>query len=222
MQAIQIILFDGDGVLYHRPRQDQHLAHFLEAHGLKLRHPRVVEKALRAARFDVLVGRIPREAYFDAVLRFHGVTDAVLLAEGREVLFYDAADIELFPGVIETLDALQAAGVMLGAVVESPHPAVHHVGWLAEHGLSPGLWCEFVTSCEVGMLLSDLGIFHHTLRRFNVALEQVVYVGHCSEAINCAAESGLITVAFMPDDPALPTDFAIASFFGLPSLFMTE
>src|SRR5512147_892069 len=114
LSDIQAILFDTEGVIYHRPRQQRYLEAFLAQHGLTPRHPAILERALRAARFDVLTGRIAVETYFDAVLHTHGIADPALLEEGRAALYQDAADIELYPGVIETLARLQDANMRLG------------------------------------------------------------------------------------------------------------
>jgi FMN phosphatase YigB (HAD superfamily) len=120
LSDIQAILFDTEGVIYHRPRQQRYLAAFLAEHELTPRHPWILERALRAARFDVITGRITIETYFDAILRTHGIAAPDLLEAGREALFEDAGDIELYPGVIETLTKLQDSGLRLGAVVDSP------------------------------------------------------------------------------------------------------
>ena len=37
----------------------------------------------------------------------------------------------------------------------------------------------------------------------------------------CAAEAGLATIAFMPDDPNVSADYAAASFFALKRLFLS-
>ena len=150
LSGVQAILFDTEGVLYHRPRQDRYLTAFLEQHDLKPRHPSILERALRAARFDVLTGRIPLETYLDAVLQTHGITDPALLKDGREALFQDAADIELYPGVPQTLPLLQEAGLRLGAVVDSPYTPGEEIAWMAARQLSPGLWTVFVVSADVG------------------------------------------------------------------------
>jgi FMN phosphatase YigB (HAD superfamily) len=217
--AIQAILFDTEGVIYHRPRQDRHLTAFLEQHGLKPRHPSILERALRAARFDVLTGRISAEMYFDAVLRTHGISDPEWLEEGRAALFRDAADIELYPGVIETLTRLQASGLRLGAVVDSPYTAGEEIAWLAARNLSPGLWSVFVVSSAVGATKTEPLIFEQALRQLDLMPRWVVFVGHDSAEFGCAASLGIRTIAFLPDDPAVETDYTISAIYGLEELF---
>ncbi len=219
LSAIQAILFDTDGVLYHHPRQDRYLTAFLARHGLTPRHPSILARALRAARFDVLTGRIPVERYFDAVLRTHGISDPDLLEAGREALFYDAADIELFPGVADTLTHLQNAHLRLGAVADSPFSPGEEIAWMASRQLSPGLWSVFVVSAEVGATKTEPPIFERALQQLDLPARRVAYVGHNSAEFACAVGVGLLTIAFMPDDPAVETHYVISSIYGLKELF---
>jgi FMN phosphatase YigB (HAD superfamily) len=220
LKGIKAIMFDTGGVLYHRPRQDRHLAGFLAQHGIKLRPRSVVSRALRAANFDVIRGRITREEFYTAVLRLHGLEDETLFAEGHKALLRDAADIELFPGVTETLYALQDAGYELVALSDTPHPAGLKVMWLADHGLAPSLWSDFVVSSESGMLKTEPKLYGRTLARLGYAPDQAAFVGHDSAELACVAEVGLVTIAFMPDDPCVSADYAAASFFALKRLFL--
>ncbi len=220
MREIQAILFDTEGVLYDRPRHDHHLAAFLAQHGLELRHRSVAERALRAARFDVQTGRISRDDYYDAILRVNGLDDPALFAAGRDALARDAAEIMLFPGVCETLTVLQEAGYRLGTVSETPHAAGQKIAWLAARGVSPGLWSAFVVSPDAGVTTSDAAIFHLALRQLEAEPGETVYVGHDTNELVHAADVGLLTVAFLPDDPAVETDYAVGSFYGLADLFV--
>lgn len=218
--TLTAVLMDAGGVLYHRPRQDRHLTAFLEGHGLTLRHRRVADRALRAALFDVRSGRIDLDTFYDAVLRVHGIEDEALFPAGREALLQDAADIELYPGVRETLDALEAAGIRLGVVSDSGHVAGEKIAWLAQRGLSPSLWAAFVVSSEVGSLKLDCTPFTHALDRLEVPADAVAFVGHATEELRCAGELGMTTIAFMPDDLAAPSDHVIGSFYGLGDLLL--
>lgn len=220
LSAVQAILFDTEGVIYHRPRQDRFLRAFLERNGLQPRHPSILERALRAARFDVLTGRIPVETYFDAVLRTHGIVEPELLEEGRAALYYDAADIELYPGIAETLTALQEAGFRLGAVVDSPYTPGEEIAWIASQQLSPGLWSVFVVSSEVGATKAEPLVFERALRQLELTPGEAAFVGHDSGELACAAGLGMLTIAFMPDDPAVETHYIISSFYGLEDLFV--
>ncbi|MBN1201673.1 MAG: HAD family hydrolase [Anaerolineae bacterium] len=220
MMPIRAILFEGEGVLYHRPRQDRHLSAFLSTHGLTLRHRQVVARALKAARYDVQSGRISRDTFYDAILRVHGLQDVHAFPEGRAAMLRDAADIELFPGVMPTLDALHAAGYLLGIVSDSAHPSREKIAWLALCGLASSLWSAFVVSSEIGHLKTGGAIFEQALQAMGTDWPETAYVGHDSDELVHAGELGLTTIAFMPDDPAINTTYRITSFYGLHDLFL--
>lgn len=218
--AIIAILFDAGGVLYHRPREDRHLAAFLNEHGLTLRHRLVVDRALRAARFDVRSGRISRDMFYDAILRIHGVTDDNLLPLGRVALLQDAADIELFPGVRETLVSMQLAGYRLGVVSDTAHTAREKGAWLASRGIPSELWTAFIVSSEVGSVKPGREIFEWAIKLLGADWSQTAFVGHDTNELSRAAELGMVTIAFMPDDPVIETDHIITSFYGLQTLLL--
>lgn len=220
LDTIKAILLDTGGVLYHRPRQDRHLIAFLERQGIKPRPRSVVDRALKAARFDVQTGRIACSDFYDAILRTHGLTDPDLFAAGREALAQDAADIELYPGVWETLTNLQEAGYRLGTVSDTPYTAGQKIAWLAARRVSPGLWTAFVVSPDVGSTKEEPAIFHAALRQLRATESEVAFVGHHSVELACAHTMGLLTIAFLPDDPAVEVDFEIPSFYGLGDLFL--
>jgi FMN phosphatase YigB (HAD superfamily) len=217
---IQAILFDTEGVIYHHPRQQRYLAEFLAQYDLTARHPSILERALRAARFDVITGRIALDTYLDAILHTHGIAAPDLLEAGRAALFHDAADIELYPGVIETLTHLQDAGLRLGAVVDSPYTAGEEIAWMAARMLSPGVWNVFTVSSDVGATKSEPLIFERALSRLNLTPEQAAFVGHASEELACAARMGMPTISFLPDDPDVETDYQISTIYGLEELFL--
>lgn len=217
--AIRAILFDAGGVLYHRPREDRNLRDFLAGHNLLLRDRAILARALRAASFDVRSGRITRDIFYDAILRMHGL-DEHLYAEGREMLLRDAADIELFPGVRETLDMLYDAGYQLAVVSDSGHPARDKVRWLARRGVSVGVWSAFVASCEYGLLKAEGSIFLYTLDLLGAEPERAVFIGHDTAELTRAAELGMTTIAFLPDDPDVDAHYIVSSFYALQDLFV--
>ncbi len=218
-RAIRGVLFETDGVLYHYPRQNPHLATFLVGHGLTLRHPSIVQRALRAAQFDVYTGRITRETFYDAVLRVHGLTDPALFAAGREALLHDASEPELYPGVWETLVTLRDVDLRLGVVTDSPHPMGDLLAWLAVRNVSPSLWTAFVVSADVGATCAEPVIFKRALERMGCPPDETAFVGQTSVSLTCARGLGLMTVGFLPDDPAVQTDCEARTFYDLATLF---
>lgn len=222
LSEIKAILFDTGGVLYHRPRQDRHLEAFLKQHGLTLRHRSVVQRGLRAAIFDVRTGRITCEAFYHAILRLHGLEDEALYKEGRAALYQDAADIELYPGVVETLIELRDAAYRLGTISDTGHSAGEKTSWLAARGVPPGLWSAFVVSSDFGQVKTEPAIFELALDHLGTPAEQTAFVGHDSDELTIAARIGLLTIAFMPDDPAVQVDHQIGSFYGLVDSFLEK
>lgn len=218
--GIRGILLDTGGVLYHRPREDRHLELFLMQRGLRMRNRMIVNKGLRAAVFDVRTGRIPLETFYDAILRLHGVTDTALFEDGHNALYRDAADIELFPGVIETLSDLRAAHYALGTISDTGHSAGEKTAWLAATGVPPTIWDVFVVSSDCGILKTDPAFFEYALRQLDLPPDEVAFVGHDATELAVAADAGLVTVAFLPDDPACVVDYTVPSFYGLGELFL--
>ena len=206
-------------MLYHYPHPNGYLAAFLAEHGLTPRHPSIVQRALRAAQFDVYTGRITREMFFDAVLRVHGLTDLALFAAGRAALLHDASEPELFPGVWETLVRLRDLDLRLGVVTNSPHPVGDLIAWLAVRNVSPSLWTAFVVSSEVGAMCAEPVIFKRALERLTCESDETAFVGKSSESLGCASTLGLMTVAFLPDDPGVRTDCEARTFYDLARLF---
>ncbi|MBN1678784.1 MAG: HAD family hydrolase [Anaerolineae bacterium] len=222
MTTIKVILFDTGGTLYHRPREDRRLSAFLSEHNLTLRNRAVVNRLVRAARFDAQSGRIPRDTFYDAILRMHGLETEADFPAGREALLRDAADIELFPGVAGTLNALRGAGYRLGVISDSAHSAQEKIGWLAARDITPAVWSVFVVSSEIGTLKTSGGAFEHALNELGEPPESVVFVGHNTDELQQANRLGIATAAFMADDPSVKTTFTITSFYGLQDLFLSR
>lgn len=217
---MKAIVFDTGGVLYHRPRQDQHLRAFLEAHGLKLRHRDVLAKALRAAQYDALTGRITRHALYDAILRINGLENEDLFEAGRAAIYQDAVDIDLFPGVADTLHQLRTASFLLGAISDTAHSAEEKQAWLVAKGISPGIWRTFIVSSNVGSTKEEPAIFRRALDELDSTPAETAFVGHKTAELRTAQELGLVTVAFLPDEYGVDCDYVVGSFYELGELFL--
>ncbi len=217
---MKAILFDTGGVLYHRPRQDQHLRAFLAAHGLKLRHRDVLTKALRAAQYDALTGRISRDVLYDGILRINGLENPNLFPAGREAIYQDAVDIDLFPGVADTLHQLRTASLLLGAVSDTAHAVNEKKAWLVACGISPGIWRTFIVSSDVGSTKEEPAIFRRALAELDSMPEDTAFVGHRTAELRTAHELGLTTIAFLPDDYGVKCDHCVGSFYELGELFL--
>ncbi|MBI5931977.1 MAG: HAD hydrolase-like protein [Chloroflexi bacterium] len=194
------LLLDTDDVLYIHPRPDRHLQDYLAAYDLQPRHPKVVQKALKAAHFDVLHGRIARQEYYDAILSFHGLPQQAL-EYGRSVLLADAAAIQPIGGAVETLIELNNNGLEIGIAANTEHPAEDLVIWLEDVGFPRDLWWMVMTSCEIGLTKPDPAFFKATLQITDIAPEEILYVGRDFYELAMIGEQGIMPLAFQPDNP---------------------
>jgi HAD superfamily hydrolase (TIGR01493 family) len=193
------VLLDTEDVLYSRPRPDGYLNSYLAMYDLQPRHPKVVQKALKAAYFDVLHGRIARHDYYNAILLFHGLEQNAL-ENGREALLADAANLEPIPGAIETLIDLRERGVEIAIAANTEHPAVDLVDWLENIGFPRDLWWMVITSCEMGLTKPDPAFFKTALQVTATQPDEVLYVGRDLYELSLIAEQGIIPLAFQPSN----------------------
>jgi beta-phosphoglucomutase-like phosphatase (HAD superfamily) len=199
--AIRAILFDAPGVIYERPIIGVGLQTLLEHYGLKPRHPTLVRTALRAAEYDANLGRIKLDDYYDALLRFHGLTDERALAAGREALRFDASRLTLNSSTVSTLRQLDQQEIRLGAIANSPYQAADEVSWLERMGIPPATWTMYMTSCEAGMLLPDPKLIGDAVQRLAVPSGDTLLVSRESDCLEIAAGQGMHPVAFQPSAP---------------------
>jgi FMN phosphatase YigB (HAD superfamily) len=215
---IYTLLVDTEDILYTRPQPDAHLYSYLETQGLQPRHPKVVKKALKAAHFDVLHGRITREDFFNAMLGFYGVTQDALEG-GRAALLADAAALEPMPDAIETLTDLQARGVEIVMVANTEHPARDLVVWLAAAGFPETLWRVALTSCELGLVRPDPAFFRIALEITGANPAETAFIGQDDYELSLVMQQGLTALAFQPNNPAsVATPYVLHSFAELASL----
>ncbi|MCQ3931888.1 MAG: hypothetical protein DPW16_15660 [Chloroflexi bacterium] len=194
------VLLDTDDVLYIHPKPDRHLQDYLAAYDLQPRHPKVVQKALKAAHFDVLHGRISRQDYYDAILTFHGLPQQAL-SYGRSVLLADAAAIQPIVGAVETLLELQDSGVAIAIAANTEHPTDDLVTWLEDAGFPRDLWWMVLTSCEIGLTKPDPAFFKVALQAADISTDEILYVGRDFYELSLVGEQGIMPVAFQPDNP---------------------
>lgn len=194
------ILFDTDDVLYMHPKPDRHLQDYLAVYDLQPRHPKVVQKALKAAYFDVLHGRISRQDYYDAMLNFHGLPQHAL-EYGRSVLLADAAAIRPIEGAVEILTKLRDLDFSLSIAANTEHPAQDLVLWLEDVGFPQNLWWSVMTSCELGLTKPDPAFFKTALHAKGIPPNEMLYVGCDIHELSLVGEQGIVPAAFQPDNP---------------------
>jgi FMN phosphatase YigB (HAD superfamily) len=196
--GIAAILFDANGVLYERPPVGVALANLLEQNDLKPRHPKVIENILRAATYDVNVGRLPLQDYYTALLRAHGLTTEAGLAAGREALRFDATRVEIPYGTETALARLFNGGLRLGGVVNSPYKAADEVSWLARTGIKAEWWTVYVSSVEIGAIFPDPISINAIFQAFNCPPNEAVFVSQNEGLLQYALEIGMVAAAFNP------------------------
>lgn len=196
------IFFDAHGVLYHRQRPHAHLHAFLNQHAPQESLSMDVRAATATFKAQAMIGSVPREALYDAILAAYGVTDAAALANGRTVLAADDADITLFAGVPETLNELRRRGYKLGVVTDSVSPTAEKLRWFRSQGLHL-TWDAFANSCEVGVRKPHPRIYHAALTQCGVAPSEALFVGHKASELEGARAVGMTTAAIFRDANAV-------------------
>lgn len=199
---ISALIIDPKAVLFMPATEQPHLKGYLNNLGLQPRHPQVVEKALRAARFDVLLGRISRDVYYDAILRFHGVPDYANLKAGREALLADSVYVTPNVKAIPVLNQLYVAGIQLSLVLNSEHSSREIAMMLNHFGFVHTLWSRIITSSEIGYIIPDPAIFEAVLNQpeGNVYLSQ--------QAVPWLIKHGVINLVY-GDDTSVPDAYNI-------------
>lgn len=201
--SIRTLLIEPQDVLYTRPNQDSNLYTYLENAGIKPRHPQIVERALKAAHFDVLHGRINRDAYYDAILRFHGLTTENELNDGRQAILADASSISPMFGAIEALDALQGAGFDIIVVANAEHSSRELIDLLDSADFSVDYWSGVITSSDLGQVLPDPLVMRTALAITDSVAPETAFITANPLNLPLAMEQGVLTIAFRPDtEPA--------------------
>ncbi len=128
--------------------------------------------------------------------------DPQLIRRGVEALMRDTlADVSPLPGAIDTVRALNAAGVPLGVVSS----AVYHpfLEWTLDHFGVGDAFAEVTTSASAGFYKSRPEIFWHAAASLGVAPGRVVHVGDSYRwDVGGAQRAGLRTVWVAGDGAA--------------------
>jgi HAD superfamily hydrolase (TIGR01509 family) len=200
------LLFDANGVLYHRPKPNRRLNAFLAPLGLAALPDDRVRPYIVEERDAARTGRLSLDEYFQAKLRVYGVVDPDLVERGVRVMMEDAADIALFNGTREAIHALSTSGYALGIVTDSTKSAEIKLSWLEAKGLPARVWTTVVSSAQAGFCKPAAEIYYEALDRMGIQPAHAAFVGHATDELEGAEEIGMATVAFRPDDPDFPAD----------------
>jgi HAD superfamily hydrolase (TIGR01509 family) len=206
---IRGLLFDANGVLYSRPRDNMRLNRFLAPLGLAALPDDQTRRALGPERDAARTGRLSLDGYYRAQLRAYGLDDPELMAEGVRLMAEDSADIDLYPGTADALARLKTAGVKLAIVTDSTKPAALKLAWLEARGVSRDVFAAVVSSAEAGCCKPEPEIYHAALAQMGAAPAETAFVGHATDELVGAASIDIATIAFRPDEPDVEADARI-------------
>jgi HAD superfamily hydrolase (TIGR01509 family) len=108
------------------------------------------------------------------------------------------SDARLLPGVKNTLSELHKAGLKLGVLADSEHPASVLEERLAHLGVN-GLFSTVISSVEIAKTRPDPVTYMTALRAMDLPAGQAAFVGHSAEDLAGAANVGMTTIAFNYD-----------------------
>jgi putative hydrolase of the HAD superfamily len=146
-----------------------------------------------------------RARMWHAALRDYGIDDAALAAQCGSA--YNEARkkyLAPWPGAVELLASLRAAGMKLGMITNGFAETHREKIELLELGSS---FDEIFIADEVGMLKPDPRLFAHACRALDVRPEAAAMVGdRYYRDVTGAREAGLFTVYLQVRDERLPPD----------------
>lgn len=204
---IKAIIFDAGDILYRRRRNSPLLPSFLARFGLQ--PPDYADEALQQARQAAFLGEIRRDEFFDKVLAQCGL-DPRHFEDGRKVLDAAQAAIDFVPNVAKVLHHLKQAGFRLGIATNTFEPTSIKLGWFMPAGIAD-IWDSFATSCELGLVKPNPGIYFAAIAPLDVYPDEAAFVGHAEAEIAGARRLGFKTVAFNRDHDGIVADRTIAS-----------
>jgi putative hydrolase of the HAD superfamily len=155
---------------------------------------------------------VPASTYYDAILAACGVTDPVLLPEGRRAIEDDRANIVLFPCVPYVLEKLKGRGFKLGIITDASVPQPVKMGWLASRGLNVA-WDAYASSMDLGVRKPDPLMYQAAMDQAGVSPAESVFVGHAAHELQGASRLGMTTVALFPTADAAAAAGVVADVY---------
>lgn len=206
---LRAMLFDAGGVLYYRPRRWQNTRGFLSELNLQYldsNHPNRMAWKIKAH-----AGEITEDEYIDALLDVFGVQDPNDRLRGRDILYKEERDIEFLEGVAETLNRLKNLGYLLGVVTNTYISTEEKREWCRQVGVDD-IWDSFATSCEIGIVKPNPGIYLAALDPLGILPSESAFVGHNPGELEGARALGMVTIAFNHPAEMRSADYEIKHF----------
>lgn len=202
--AIKGIFFDAADVFYARRESTM-------AYTVRLLRERGYPAALsaeevarhRELRHQASGGHVSTEAYWDAVLRMYGVTEAAERAALAALISAQADDVYALPGAVESVRGLKARGFILTIITDTVFSPARKLRWLAGIGIAEHI-DHVACSTELGVHKPDPAIYLAALRLAGLAAAESAFVGHDTHELAGARRVGMRTVAvfYEPDAQA--------------------
>ena len=207
-KQIKALLFDAGDILYNRPTRGSHLRLFLQEHD-------IADKEISAdSAADLKVkayhGLISQDTFREEYLRLYGITDPVVLEQGKKALDQEDNAIQVMPGVPETLLKLKEQGYLLAIVTDTAVPLHTKLAWFEQAGFGH-VWDAVISSREIGIQKPDPLIFNAALGQLGVCPCQAAFIGHSQEELQGARALGMPTIAFNCE-ASVPADFHLKDF----------
>ena len=211
------LLIDPEGLLYTRPSQDTYLYAYLENLGIKPRHPQITQRALKAAQFDVMHGRIERDSFYDAILRFHGVQERDL-GTGRSVVLKDRLSATAMLGAAEVIETLVGANFKLVIVTNTEHSSRDILQMLEGIGFPNTWWERAIASAEVKQALPDALFFEKALSLIEANPIETAYVTANTSHLPRRTEHSVDIIAYRITRESAPASHYVQSLMELVTL----
>jgi len=160
--------------------------------------------------------------FYDAFAKFlrsaglsTGQIDEIQAAcQGRRRDLEDGA--RPLPGVKTTLGRLHQAGLVLGVICNSEHPASVLADRLGRFAFTK-MFAAVVSSIDLKRTMPDADCYRTALENMRLPPEQVAFVGHDAVQLAGASAIGMPTIAFNFDPDAV-ADVCITHFDELPEV----
>jgi pseudouridine 5'-phosphatase len=200
MTSPRAVIFDMDGLMFNTEDVYQRV-------GTELMRRRGIEYTQELS--DAIMGR-PPQVCFETMIRWHGLDDRwEAMARESEDLFIGLLDEGLapMPGLVELLDALEAAGIPKAICTSSSRRVLTAV--LARFHMEPRF--QFTLTAEdITHGKPHPEIYLKAAERLGLAPGQILVLEDSQTGCRAAAEAGTLVVA-VPCQQSRDQDFSVAA-----------
>lgn len=196
---IRALIFDAGDLLYYRAERGTKFRAFLQSLGLQMAPNHAELK--KAIEYKAYRGLISHDDYRESIVRLYDLSEPEQIAQGKQALIDDDANVTFFDGVPETLQELKRQGYLLGIVTDTANSISAKLSWFERGGFG-NVWDSIISSMDIGVRKPDPSIYQAALQQLGVRPDQAVFVGHRSYELEGARAVGIPTIAFNYDPDA--------------------